>query len=123
MGFLQAQEIGKAASEFIQEELKMEYVYDYMFHLLNEYAQLLRFKPTIPKKSVQVCLELLACSAEGLEKKFLTESMVKGPVDSGPCKLPPPFDPFSLNVQLRRKENLIKQVEMKEKNYWKKHRK
>ncbi|KAK3017594.1 hypothetical protein RJ639_004828, partial [Escallonia herrerae] len=36
-----AQAIGKAASNFIQEELKMDYVYDYMFHLLNEYAKLL----------------------------------------------------------------------------------
>ncbi|GAB2224155.1 hypothetical protein Droror1_Dr00004903 [Drosera rotundifolia] len=32
----QAQAIGEAGSRFIHEDLKMEYVYDYMFHLLNE---------------------------------------------------------------------------------------
>ncbi|KAF7148521.1 hypothetical protein RHSIM_Rhsim03G0183600 [Rhododendron simsii] len=40
--FLHAQEIGKAGSDFTQEDLKMDYVYDYMFHLLNEYAKLMR---------------------------------------------------------------------------------
>ncbi|KAE8022532.1 hypothetical protein FH972_008324 [Carpinus fangiana] len=73
-----AQEIGKAASEFIREELKMEYVYDYMFHLLNQYAKLLTFKPIRPRRAVELCSETMACSAEGLQKKFFMESMVKG---------------------------------------------
>ncbi|KAM1157150.1 hypothetical protein FF1_027784 [Malus domestica] len=53
-----AQAIGKATSDFIQEELKMDYVYDYMFHLLNEYAKLLRFEPRIPKGAAHLCLGL-----------------------------------------------------------------
>ncbi|KAH7854610.1 hypothetical protein Vadar_015909 [Vaccinium darrowii] len=35
---LQAQDIGKAASDFIQQDLKMDHVYEYMFHLLSDYA-------------------------------------------------------------------------------------
>jgi hypothetical protein len=31
----------------------MDYVYDYMFHLLTEYAKLLRFKPTKPPEVVR----------------------------------------------------------------------
>ncbi|RLM65881.1 hypothetical protein C2845_PM16G14970 [Panicum miliaceum] len=72
-----AQRIGKQASNFIQEELSMDQVYDYMLHLLTEYAKLLRFKPTKPPEAVEVCSESLACQAEGLEKKFLADSMVK----------------------------------------------
>ncbi|XP_058082746.1 uncharacterized protein LOC131230787 isoform X5 [Magnolia sinica] len=106
-----AQEIGKAASSFILEELKMDYVYDYMFHLLNEYAKLLTYKPTLPQNAKEYCLESMACHAKGLEKKFMMESMVMGPKDSSPCTLAPPFDPAALQAMNRRKENSIKQVE------------
>ncbi|CAL5375465.1 unnamed protein product [Camellia sinensis] len=56
------QEIGKAGSKFIQEELKMKSVYDYMFHLLYQYGTLLKYKPTVPEGSIEVCLETMACS-------------------------------------------------------------
>lgn len=116
--FLQAQAIGKASSNLIQEELKMDYVYDYMFHLLNEYAKLLQFKPTVPKKAVELCSEAMACQADGTEKKFMLQSLVKGPAVSEPCAMPPPYDPSSLFAMLRRKANSIKQVETWERNYW-----
>ncbi|KAF7852351.1 hypothetical protein BT93_L0905 [Corymbia citriodora subsp. variegata] len=113
-----AQALGKAASNFVLEELSMDFVYDYMFHLLNEYAKLLRFKPMVPEKAVEFCSEHMACSADGLEKKFMEESLVKGPADVYPCTLPPPYDAPSLNSINRRKENSIKQVEMWENKYW-----
>ncbi|XXG85214.1 hypothetical protein AAC387_Pa11g0337 [Persea americana] len=113
-----AQAIANTASNFIQEDLKMEYVYDYMFHLLNEYAELLTYKPTKPKKAVEICLESMVCPARGLEKKFMVESMVKAPKESSPCTLPPPFDPVTLRVWLRRKQNSIRQVEIWEKGAW-----
>ncbi|KAJ8771407.1 hypothetical protein K2173_026584 [Erythroxylum novogranatense] len=113
-----AQAIGKAASEFIQEELKMDYVYDYMFHLLNEYAKLLTFKPTVPRRAIELCSEYMACSAVGLEKKFMLESMVKGPANAGPCSILPPYDPSSLHSILQRRELTIKQVELWEKKFW-----
>uniref|UniRef100_A0A5B7ASI6 Putative glycosyltransferase n=1 Tax=Davidia involucrata TaxID=16924 RepID=A0A5B7ASI6_DAVIN len=113
-----AQAIGKAASDFIQEDLKMDYVYDYMFNLLNEYAKLLRYKPTVPQNAIELCSEMMACPAEGFEKKFMMESMVKGPMDMSPCTMPPPYNPLTLNSFLKRKANSIKQVEIWEKKYW-----
>jgi hypothetical protein len=90
----------------------MDHVYDYMLHLLTEYAKLLTFKPTKPPEAVAVCSESLACEAEGLEKKFLLESMVKSASDTGPCNLPPPFSSHELKTLKQRKENSIKQIEM-----------
>ncbi|KAJ6804394.1 protein O-glucosyltransferase 1-like isoform X2 [Iris pallida] len=106
-----AQAIGKEASSFIQEKLNMDHVYDYMFHLLSEYAKLLRYKPTIPAKAVELCSESMVCPAEGLERKFMMESMVKAPHSSKPCSLPPPYSPVELRA-VQRKANSIKQVEM-----------
>ncbi|XP_061953501.1 uncharacterized protein LOC133675949 [Populus nigra] len=114
----EAQAMGKAASEFIQEDLKMDYVYDYMFHLLNEYAKLLTFKPTIPGRAIELCAEAMACPANGLEKKFMMDSMVMSPADTSPCTMPPPYDPPSLHSIFQRNGNSIKQVESWEKEYW-----
>ncbi|KAE8712875.1 protein LURP-one-related 4 [Hibiscus syriacus] len=116
-----AQEIGKAASSFMQEQLKMDYVYDYMFHLLNEYAKLLKFEPIIPQGATELCSEVIACHAEGLQgrkKKFMMESLVKGPSITNPCTLPPPYDPRALAAFLRRKNNSILQVKKWETGYW-----
>uniref|UniRef100_A0A5B7BFV0 Glycosyl transferase CAP10 domain-containing protein n=1 Tax=Davidia involucrata TaxID=16924 RepID=A0A5B7BFV0_DAVIN len=107
-----AQEIGKAGSKFIQEELKMKHVYDYMFHLLYEYAKLLKYQPIVPQGAVEVCSETLACSGKGLKKKYKINSMVKGPADTSPCTMPPPYDPAILQAFLQRKSKLTKQVEM-----------
>ncbi|KAG8060091.1 hypothetical protein GUJ93_ZPchr0002g26616 [Zizania palustris] len=109
-----AQWIGKQASNFIQQELNMGYIYDYMFHLLNEYAKLLRFKPTKPPEAVEICSESLACQAIGREKKFMLDSMVKSANDAGPCDLPPPFSPEELKELQRRKDKSMKQVEKRE---------
>ncbi|CAH9109684.1 unnamed protein product [Cuscuta europaea] len=113
-----AQEIGKEGSKYIQEELKMEYVYDYMFHLLNEYAKLLKYKPTKPQDAVELCSERMACGAKGLEKEFMLESLVKSASLTPPCTMPPPFDPASLHTVVKSRENTIKQVESWEDLYW-----
>lgn len=94
----------------------MDHVYDYMLHLLTEYAKLLKFKPTKPPDAIEVCSESLACQAEGLEKKFLMESMVKFPRDA--CDLPPPFNPHELKLLKQKKENSIKQIHMWEQKDW-----
>ncbi|KAM4105153.1 hypothetical protein ACJW30_06G211200 [Castanea mollissima] len=114
-----AQAIGEAASNFVQEDLKMDYIYDYMFHLLNEYAKLLKFKPSIPQGAVELCSEMMACPAKGTWEKFMVESMVKSPSDLTPCTLPSPYDPSSLQGFLERKDKSIKEVEMWENEYWK----
>ncbi|XP_062120419.1 uncharacterized protein LOC133834728 isoform X2 [Humulus lupulus] len=114
----EAQEIGKRGSKFIQEELKMDYVYDFMLHILNEYAKLLQYKPTIPPKATELCFESMACPANGLAKEFMTESMVESPANTGPCTILPPYSPSSLYSLLERKTNTTKEVELLEKKYW-----
>lgn len=96
----------------------MDYVYDYMFHLLNEYAKLLKFKATVPDGAVEICSETMACMANGLEKKFMVESMVKGPSITSPCTMPPPYEPKDLGAFYRRKVNAIRRVENWENTYW-----
>ncbi|KAL3524276.1 hypothetical protein ACH5RR_017110 [Cinchona calisaya] len=113
-----AQAIGKAGSRFIQEELTMKYVYDYMLHLLTEYAKLLTYKPSIPPKAVELCSETMACPAEGLVKKYMMDSISTGPSDVPPCTMPPPYDPAALHSIVQRKEDSRKQVEEWEKHYW-----
>ncbi|KAL0382360.1 UNVERIFIED_CONTAM: hypothetical protein Scaly_0523300 [Sesamum calycinum] len=114
----EAQAIGKKASSFVLNELKMDYIYDYMFHLLSEYSKLLNYKPTVPERAVELCLEALACPSQGLQKKFMMDTLVKCPSVSNPCTMPPPYDPASLHSVVERKAGVIKQVETWEKEYW-----
>lgn len=119
----EAQAIGKAASSFILDDLKMDYVYDYMFHLLSEYSKLLKYKPSVPKRAVELCSEAMACSAKGFEKQFMDDSLVKGPALLEPCTMPPPFDPASLHSVIESKDNGMKQVDTWEREYWQSHNK
>ncbi|KAJ7962355.1 O-glucosyltransferase rumi-like [Quillaja saponaria] len=107
-----AQKIANTSSNFIREELKMDYVYDYMFHVLNEYSKLLRFKPTVPPGAVELCSETMACPATGVMRKFMEDSMVKSPSGSSPCNIPPPYDPSTLEEFIKKKSNLTRQVQM-----------
>ena len=94
------------------------YVYDYMFHLLNSYAKLFRYKPSISANATELCVESMVCGAEGSVKKFMMESLVKVPANTDPCTMPAPFDPPTLYATLQRKESSIQQVESWEKSYW-----
>lgn len=114
----QARGIGKAGSNFIINQVKMDYVYDYMFHLLNAYAKLLTYKPTVPKNAVEICSESLACPMKELMRKYMEDSRVKAPTLSEPCRMPPPYDPASLRSVVGMKESRIKQVDTWEKLYW-----
>ncbi|KAJ8450210.1 hypothetical protein Cgig2_033404 [Carnegiea gigantea] len=113
-----AREIGRAGSRYILEDTKMEMVYDYMFHLLNEYAKLLKFKPQIPPNAVELCPETVACQEEGVWRKFMEEGLEKSPSDRVPCGMPPPYDPPSLREFVDKRDNLTRQVEMWEDEYW-----
>ncbi|CAI0414448.1 unnamed protein product [Linum tenue] len=113
-----AQAIGRAASELIQEKVSMDYVYDYMFHLLNEYGKLLRFEPQVPAASVEVCSEGMACSGGGLERKFMLESLVKSPSLSRPCEIGHPFESQELEKYYKRNLNTIRRVQKWESQYW-----
>ncbi|KAI3778152.1 hypothetical protein L2E82_07215 [Cichorium intybus] len=114
--------IRKAGSRFTQEELSMDRVYDYMLHLLNEYAKLLKYKPRVPPRAVELCSESMACPAQGLNIAFMMESLVKKSTrDVAPCTMPRPYDRPSLDALLKRKEKILKGVERVEKLYWKMH--
>ncbi|KAG8653601.1 hypothetical protein MANES_05G036800v8 [Manihot esculenta] len=113
-----AQAIGKAGSRFIQENLKMENIYAYMYHSLREYANLLKFKPEIPEGRAEICPELIASQEGGLWRKFMLGSMVKSPSNTLPCTMPSPLDPSALKALFERNENITTQVTMWEQEYW-----
>lgn len=107
---MQAEAIGQGGTKYIVDNLKMKFVYDYMFHLLNEYAKLMKFKPTIPTGAVETCSESMVCSLRGLKKHLLAESMVTSPSETPPCTIPPPYTPQALTEFLQKKKNILKQV-------------
>lgn len=107
---MQAQLIGEGGTKYVTDNLKMKFVYDYMFHQLSSYAKLLRFEPKIPEGGVEVCAESMACSLRGARKHFLVESMVVSPSDAPPCTMPSPYTSESLQQFLQAKEELIRQV-------------
>ncbi|KAK6920152.1 Glycosyl transferase CAP10 domain [Dillenia turbinata] len=113
-----AQAIGRAGSSFIHEELNLDNVYDYMFHLMNEYAKLLNFKPTIPPGAVELCAESMACAADDIYKKHMVDSMVMSPVNANPCTLPPPYTPEAFKAFIDKQANAARQVAMWEDAYW-----
>ncbi|XP_065859482.1 uncharacterized protein [Euphorbia lathyris] len=114
----QVQAIGNRGQTFIKEDLKMENVYAYMFHLLKEYAKLQRFKPRIPLGAEELCSESMACRFDGEIRNLMEDSMVISPSDKGPCVMPPPYDPSALQSFLEMKENMTTQVLNLEKGYW-----
>ncbi|KAL9252285.1 hypothetical protein AKJ16_DCAP02589 [Drosera capensis] len=107
----QAQAIDEA-ERTVHEDLKMEYVYDYMFHLLNENFKLLRFKPVIPQGAVEVCSETMVCQAEGIWRKMMIDSSVRSLAESPPAHGPP-----AVEANWERYGNLLRQVEMWEDQY------
>lgn len=98
----------------------MDYVYDYMYHLLTGYAKLLQFKPEIPQNAMEICSETMACPRSGNERKFMTESLVKHPAETGPCTMPPPYDPASFYAVEKRKQSTTKRILQWEMKYWNK---
>ncbi|XP_030540975.2 O-glucosyltransferase rumi homolog, partial [Rhodamnia argentea] len=115
-----AKNIGNGGSQFVFNELKMEYVYDYMYHVLSEYARLLTYKPSIPPKAVDLCSEAMACPSNRTYRRYMEESMVMSPSEGAPCTLPPPFDTPSLQAFSEKKAHSTWQVEMMENDYWQK---
>ncbi|KAH9610658.1 hypothetical protein KSS87_006015 [Heliosperma pusillum] len=106
-----AQKIGKSGSKFVQQQLVMENVYDYMYHLLNEYGKLLRYKPTVPPGAEETCSEKMACLQEGLQRQFRVESMVMGPSVKNPCTLPPPQSPQVIKAFYDKQDSIIRRVD------------
>ncbi|KAL6901001.1 hypothetical protein ACP4OV_005677 [Aristida adscensionis] len=106
----QARRMASEGSGFAREEVSMDYVYDYMLHLLTEYAKLLRYKPTVPENAVELCPEAVACPARGRERQFMMESRERFVADYEPCALPPPFTAGELREMARREEEVRRRV-------------
>ncbi|KAF7110477.1 hypothetical protein CFC21_110574 [Triticum aestivum] len=87
----QARRMGGEGSGFTREEMGMDYVYEYMLSVLTRYSALLRYKPAVPEKAVEVSLESMACPRRGREREFMMESREKYVAVDEPCTMPPPF--------------------------------
>lgn len=114
----QARKIGEEGSRYIREEVNIEHVYDYMFHLMNEYAKLLKFKPEIPWGATEITPDSMGCPATGRWRDFMEESMVMSPCEVSPCEMPLPYSPVELREVLERKANATRQVELWEDQYY-----
>ncbi|KAL6839587.1 hypothetical protein ACP4OV_030526 [Aristida adscensionis] len=107
----QMQLIGEEGSRFMREEMSMDYIYDYMLHLLTEYAKLLRYKPTVPENAVEICAESMACDAQGLHRECMMDSMERHVTGFNPCTLPPPFTAEEAKEIADREAEVLRKVE------------
>ncbi|MQL83878.1 hypothetical protein Taro_016370, partial [Colocasia esculenta] len=82
---MEAEAIGKRGQAFL-EDLSMERVYEYMYHLIVEYSKLQDFKPTLPPSAQAVCQESVLCFADPKQRQSLQKSAVF-PSPSPPCTL------------------------------------
>ncbi|PWA50538.1 Lipopolysaccharide-modifying protein [Artemisia annua] len=92
----EAEAIGKAVQDYM-EQLSIDRVYDYMYHLITEYAKLQDFKPVRPPAALEECVDSLICYADETQRGFLERSAAS-PSSTPPCKLPPP------NVEMIKKQ-------------------
>jgi len=115
----EAERVGRRGQRLMQD-LRMAAVYDYMLHLLTRYAGLLRYRPTVPENATELCLESVACAADGRAREFMMESMEKYAADYEPCALPGPFTADELaelaqrDVEMRSRMKTMEEQEEKE---------
>ncbi|KAH0667221.1 O-glucosyltransferase rumi [Solanum tuberosum] len=83
---LEAEAIGKAGQDFM-ESLSIDRIYDYMYHLISEYAKLQDFVPVPPSSALELCINSVLCFADDQQKQFLKKSLVF-PSNESPCSLP-----------------------------------
>ncbi|XP_060172486.1 uncharacterized protein LOC132603440 [Lycium barbarum] len=82
---LEAEAIGKAGQD-LMESLSMDRIYDYMYHLISEYAKLQDFVPVQPSSALEICMDSVLCFADDKQKKFLKRS-ITFPSPGSPCSL------------------------------------
>lgn len=83
----EAERVGKRGQRLMQE-LGMGAVYDYMLHLLTEYAGMLDFRPEPPPTAQEVCEASVLCLADAQQRRFMEESAAE-PAAAEPCAMPP----------------------------------
>lgn len=59
-----------------------------MFHVLNEYSKLLKYKPFVPQNAAEYCSDTIVCFAKNeAEKECMKDSMITAANSSPPCRL------------------------------------
>nr|ACG43398.1 lipopolysaccharide-modifying protein [Zea mays] len=87
----EAERVGRRGQRLVQD-LRMHAVYDYMLHLLTEYARLLIDQDhglSPPPHAQEACEASLLCLADDKQRRFLHASKAD-PAPGDPCVLPPP---------------------------------
>ena len=86
----------------------MDYVYDYMFHLLSEYSKLQDFKPVVPSSAQLLCEKSVFCFADDPKiKDFLRRS--KSTVSNMPPCIFSHYDhQYIQNTERQREQNTEK---------------
>ncbi|GMI94575.1 hypothetical protein like AT1G07220 [Hibiscus trionum] len=105
----QAEAIGKRAQQ-LMESISMDRVYDYMFHLISQYAKLQDFKPVPPSSAQQVCEESLLCFADERQKELLKKSAVTAVSPTPPCTLIRRPNPKFFTIWAEQKQKIIDNV-------------
>ncbi|CAM6106082.1 unnamed protein product [Calypogeia fissa] len=86
---LRGEKIGQQGQDFVQKELGMDKVYDYMYHVLVKYAQLQEFQPQVSNTAHLVTQDYLLCLAEPISKLLLTQARKHMPSSKTPCTMSP----------------------------------
>ncbi|XVF46743.1 hypothetical protein PTKIN_Ptkin03bG0052800 [Pterospermum kingtungense] len=110
----EAEAIGRRGQQ-LMESISMDRVYDYMFHLISEYAKLQDFKPIPPPSAQEVCEESLLCLAEPKQKEFLRKAAASISPNP-PCSLAKRPSSNFFNTWIEQKKKIIeltKQMETK----------
>lgn len=68
------------------ESLSIDRIYDYMYHLISEYAKLQDFVPVQPPSALEICIDSVLCFADDKQKQFLKRS-IAFPSPGSPCSL------------------------------------
>lgn len=98
---IQAEKVGKQGSRFVTEQVTMARVYDYMLHLLREYASLLDFSPEPAMHLRELCPDTFLCVAPPAELPFYKNSTVHEPSRTPPCFFESStFTPSSFTLRL-----------------------
>ncbi|PIA59411.1 hypothetical protein AQUCO_00400351v1 [Aquilegia coerulea] len=108
-----AEGIGKRGQD-LMEQISMDRVYDYMYHLIKEYSKLQDFKPSPPSSAQEVCMDSLLCFADTKQKDFLQRSTAS-PSSSPPCILPP-ANMDVIKSFIEKKNRIISDIQKSENN-------
>lgn len=87
---LQAETVARRGVKFLKEDLTIDFIYDYMLHLLQAYAKLQRFQPTVPPHAEELCPAKLLCSSGPSAQAMMRMNTIQSRIAHQPCVMKPP---------------------------------